>query len=424
MLGIWDKISYIVQLLAVCIMIMAPLRKRRYYLIRVFMLSSIFLAVSYGTNTWKGVPEMGIWFFIYWFSYIVACVLFVWLCMDGTVVQAVYCAICSCAIQHIAFDLYLIMEVLFDKNIVLSVFIYLAVYFLFYHYFMKKIPEQGQVVVGKKALFPMVTIILLVWILSLLENSAITGVEAENRYAVIYRIIDGLCCFYVLWGQLNQKENLHLQKELDGINYAWQQQKHQYKVSSETIDSINRKCHDLKKQIHALRYVADEEEKAAYLKELENDIMIYDAALDTGNKALNTVLMEKGLICKDNQIEWSCMADGSRLGFMKLEDIYAIFGNAIDNAIAAVMNLEDSQKRVISVKTISQNDILVIQIQNYYEGEIHFESHLPVTTQKDRKNHGYGIKSIQHTTEKYNGTMTVQTADNIFTLQVLIPVKG
>ena len=55
------------------------------------------------------------------------------------------------------------------------------------------------------------------------------------------------------------------------------------------------------------------------------------------------------------------MVDGSRMNFMKAEDIYGIFGNALDNAIEAVSRLEDPQQRVISVKAIYQKKILVIQ---------------------------------------------------------------
>lgn len=169
--------------------------------------------------------------------------------------------------------------------------------------------------------------------------------------------------------------------------------------------------------------MSDGQEKEEYLTELENDIMIYDTALQTGNRALDIVLMEKALFCKNHQINWTCMADGRKLESMKVEDIYAIFGNALDNSIRAVMELKDVMKRVISVKIISQNSILVIQIQNYYQGELAFENGLPVTTKKNKREHGYGMKSIQHVAEKYNGTITVKADNNIFILQILIPVE-
>ena len=267
-------------------------------------------------NLYYGVPENGAFPFTYWAFYIVVCIGFAKFILDATWQQAVYCAVCGCGMQHIAFDIYLIYQIS-------------------------------------------------VWILSILDNSAIAGFEAGMWHRIIYRVIDGLCCVYVLWVQINQKERMSLQRELDGINSAWRQQKKQYQVTSETIESINRKCHDLKHQIRALREITDEKEKEEYFNEIENDIMIYDTALNTGNKALDTVMMEKGLFCKNHGIQWSCMADGTKLNF---------------------------------------------------------EEGLPVTTKKNKRDHGYGMKSIRYTAEKYNGTITVNGRGNIFMLQVLIPV--
>lgn len=421
-LDFWEKISYMVQLIFACIIFMLPVSRKRHFEIRVILGGTILLISAYFINSIYVEQSYGILFLAYWAYYIVASMLFVWLGTASNLSAAAYCTACACAMQHVAFDVYLIYRSFGGDSILAMLLIYIIIYGLFYKLFAGKLTNYGEFVVSREALFPIVTIILLVWLLSLLESSGLPGFEAGTGQRIIYRIIDALCCFYVLWVQINQKEKLSLQRELDGINNAWLQQKKQYRVTSENIDSINRKCHDLKHQIRALRQMTDEQEKEEFFNEIENAIMIYDTALKTGNKALDTVLMEKGLFCKNHNIAWSCMADGSKLDFMRLEDIYAIFGNALDNAIAAVLALKDPKKRVISVKIITQQSLLVIQIQNYYDNKLHFEDGLPITTKKNKRDHGYGMKSIRYTAEKYNGTITVKTEDHIFMLQVLIPV--
>lgn len=421
-LDFWEKISYMVQLIFACIIFMLPVSRKRHFEIRVILGGTILLISAYFINSIYVEQSYGILFLAYWAYYIVASMLFVWLGTASNLSAAAYCTACACAMQHVAFDVYLIYRSFGGDSILSMLLIYIIIYGLFYKLFAGKLTNYGEFVVSREALFPIVTIILLVWLLSLLESSGLPGFEAGTGQRIIYRIIDALCCFYVLWVQINQKEKLSLQRELDGINNAWLQQKKQYRVTSENIDSINRKCHDLKHQIRALRQMTDEQEKEEFFNEIENAIMIYDTALKTGNKALDTVLMEKGLFCKNHNIAWSCMADGSKLDFMRLEDIYAIFGNALDNAIAAVLALRDPKKRVISVKIITQQSLLVIQIQNYYDNKLHFEDGLPITTKKNKRDHGYGMKSIRYTAEKYNGTITVKTEENIFMLQVLIPV--
>lgn len=420
-LEFWAKISYMVQLLAACLIFMLPARKKPHFWLRETAAAAVLLFLSYIVNSYYTSQVHGVLPFTYWAFYIIVCVVFAWNGLDGKPVQALYCAICACGMQHIAFDAYLIIHLIGGEQIVMSIAVYAIIYLLFYFFFAKRLPERGEFAVNKQSLFPIATIIALVWILSILDDSSLAGFQAEMWHRVIYRIIDGLCCFYVLWVQINQKEKMSLQRELDGIDYAFRQQKKQYEVTRETIDSINRKCHDLKHQMWVLRGITDEQEKEAYFKELEHDIMIYDTALKTGNKALDTVLMEKGLFCKNHGIQWSCMADGSKLEGIKLEDIYAIFGNALDNAIQAVMEIQDDEKRVISVKILTQNHLIMIQVQNYFESNLKFENGLPLTTKKDKRNHGFGMKSIRYTAEKYNGTITVQAKNHIFMLQILIP---
>ena len=166
-----------------------------------------------------------------------------------------------------------------------------------------------------------------------------------------------------------------------------------------------------------------ESDREAYYRELKKDIMIYDTAIDTGNEALNVLMMDKGLYCCEHNIQLSCMADAGSLSFMKLEDVYAIFGNALDNAITAVEKISDPEKRVINLKVLNQNNFFMVQLQNYYDGSLYFENGLPITTKKDKLNHGFGVKSIRFLAEKYGGTMTVSARDGIFTLQILLPIS-
>lgn len=425
----WIKISYMVQILAACLLFMFPAAKKRKYFVARTGLAAVGMILGSYMLADLQIEEVGIGALLYWAVYILAGIMYVWNGLEYSLLQAVYLGICACGMQHVAFDIYMIYQLQIGgqypipdaKGSVVSVIIYIVVYLLFYQFLAKRFVQYDKVNIRRDAVFPIATMILLVWVISILELSSATGFEAGIYNHMIYRVIDALCCFYVLWVQINQQEKMALQRELDGINAAARQQSRQYEITSETIDSINRKCHDLKHQIRALRETTSEQEKSDYLDELENDIMIYDVALMTGNKALDTVLMEKGLFCKNHNIQWSCMVDGTKLDFMKLEDIYTIFGNALDNAVTAVLALTDTERRVISVKILEQSSLLMIQIQNYYSGTLKFEDGLPTTTKKNRHEHGFGMKSIRYTAEKYHGIVTVQAKNQIFMLQILIP---
>lgn len=421
-MAFWEKLAYMVQLLTACSVFMYPIRKRENYAWRSIGSAVLLLTVVYFLNSFMGEPPGKTAILLYWIFFLILCLLYVWICADVPYSEVVYCACCAAAMQHTAYDIYQIYFLLVGKYPVVYVIIYGAVYFAYYYFFARKLTVDGRYRVGKEDIFPLLTILLFVWLLTILVRNT-QLIDGNMKNCIIYLIADGLCCYHILWGQVRQQEKMQLQKELDGINYVWCQQKEQYHVTQETIDIINRKCHDLRHQLRGLYKVEDEWERNRYLKEIEDAIMIYDTAVKTGNDALDTVLMEKGLFCHNHGIQWTCTAnDGSMLGFMEPGDIYAIFGNAIDNAIDAVMELEDQEKRIISARVFQKRNVMMIQVQNYYEGDLKFVDGLPLTTKKDKYFHGYGMKSLRYTAEKYNGTMTAAAENQIFTVNILLPL--
>ena len=46
-----------------------------------------------------------------------------------------------------------------------------------------------------------------------------------------------------------------------------------------------------------------------------------------------------------------------------------------------------------------------------------------LTTKKEKEFHGYGIKSIRYTVNKYDGAVSIDTKENWFDLKILIPMK-
>ena len=65
---------------------------------------------------------------------------------------------------------------------------------------------------------------------------------------------------------------------------------------------------------------------------------------------------------------------------------------------------------------------MCIQIENTCEGEVIFEQGVP-QTKKNKRNHGYGTKSIVRTVQKYNGNTLFSVEDNWFALKILIPIQ-
>ena len=89
----------------------------------------------------------------------------------------------------------------------------------------------------------------------------------------------------------------------------------QYKQSKENIRLINRRYHELKMQIAAIRAERDKVKQDAALAEMGGDIHRYEAENKTGNPVLDTLLTAKSMYCQQHGINLTCVADGTLLNF-------------------------------------------------------------------------------------------------------------
>jgi hypothetical protein len=228
-------------------------------------------------------------------------------------------------------------------------------------------------------------------------------------------------CFMTLWLQnlLFQKSAMY--RELITLDLLSKQREKQFQISKDNMELINRKCHDLKHQVAALRHVMESEQSRAYMKELEDALELHDARVETGNETLDTLLTEKRLHGVKNGIQIHCVADGAQLSFLDPVDLYTIFGNAMDNAMECVERIANPKKRQIDVLIYRQQQFVMVNILNPLEDTLEFEDGLPKTTKSDKRYHGYGLKSIAHTAKQYGGVLTVAVEDDCFSLKLLFP---
>ncbi len=211
--------------------------------------------------------------------------------------------------------------------------------------------------------------------------------------------------------------------ERDTLQSTLNLQYENYKLSQEYVDMVNQKYHDLKHQISVLRSEFDSDLQSAYLDKMEQDIRIYETQNKTGNRFLDTILMTKSIHCQKAGIQLTCVADGAALDFMDVMDLSSLFGNALDNAIEAAGQLEDPRQRLIRVSVSRQKGFLCIWIENRCKETLTVAGGIPFTSQKDTRYHGFGIKSMKKTAEKYGGTASVHAENGWFELRVLFPCE-
>lgn len=231
----------------------------------------------------------------------------------------------------------------------------------------------------------------------------------------------GLVILYAYQGYLNE---LYIREELANIDRLYKSQYKNYLYFQECMDVINIRYHDLKHQMNVLRAQSGEG-RTEWIDALEKEIEENNIFLNTGSSVLDTVLSEKMLLCKKEEIDLTCMADGSLLCFMQPADLCSVFGNALDNAIENVRLTEDKEKRLICVNVTRSKGCIYILIENYTESVRKLSGDLAEiqSTKPDKGSHGYGLKSIKRTVEKYGGTCTAAIEEHWFRLRILFDAE-
>lgn len=265
-------------------------------------------------------------------------------------------------------------------------------------------------------------VLLYAFFSALMSNYYIEGDFLPRRMTGLLIFISQFYTITILYLQTALFRKSAMQQELDTMNLLWHQQKAQYQVSRETIDVINRKCHDLKHQVAAMRTMESSERREQYLREIEDSVHIYDSMIKTGNETLDTVLTEKSLLCEASRITVNCVADGAQMDFMDPVDLYTILGNALDNAMEGVRAFEAEEMRVIDVLIHVRQRFLVINVTNPLKEPLTFREGLPVSIKPRDGYHGYGMRSIRHTVHKYGGEMAVEAENGCFSLRLMIPL--
>ena len=305
------------------------------------------------------------------------------------------------------------------------VVIYAVLYILIYliERYLKKDIEELQIT--RRELLVVYFVMIMVYCISNVSYVDVKSIFSAGTAMDVFiiRTLADLSGMAVLYAYHIQVKEIQMRFEKDTLRNIMDMQYKNYKLSKESIDIVNQKYHDLKHQINLLKSGADSEKAGEYLEQMEREIKIYETQNKTGNKVLDTILTSKSMHCQRHGIELKFMGEGQLLNFMEDMDISALFGNMLDNAIESVVKIKDRQKRLISLHVIQDKQFIRIRTENYCEENVQFQDGIPITTKKDKRFHGYGMKSMKKIVEKYGGSVMAGKANNWFELKILIPMK-
>ena len=435
--------EWVVEFYVIFALIIAPLKKRENFVIKLIAGFLVVLGVAAGDSVLYMAVGDKVWgrALVYAILFCVSVAHFM-LLFDLPVLLVIVFADLAYVIQNLIYRLFRLSWIIMSfVGVIPSEGIgsaaYKTVYYIqfllqtviFYFVCMR----AARKLVSERRLAETVVIVSTIIILALDGVSSMTDIASDALASKYYSHGDAFIFFIIVAANLsailtnvcviillfNSRRKNQLQDKVETLDYLLAQSKKQYEVSKETIEAINLKCHDMRHRVSAM--LSDKNVPKDTLADVAETISIYDSSIKTGNKTLDVILTEKALVCGHEKIVFSCIADGTAVNFVDRVDLCCLVGNILDNAVEACKKIPDEKKRIIdfSVKKAS-GGVALVDAWNYYEGELVKTDGEFGTTKADKTYHGFGLKSIKNVAEKYGGSVNTETDGGIFRISVVL----
>lgn len=173
--------------------------------------------------------------------------------------------------------------------------------------------------------------------------------------------------------------------------------------------------HDLKHNFDLLDYYLSEN-KYDKIKEyvLEKKLIIdsMPTFIQSKNQLINTVINNKIMLAYVNQLHVVCHIEVDERIEMNDYDLNELLNNILDNAIEYCLNQGN-----VNIEIIQDEFFLHIKVENDI-----LNNDIDMKTKKDKRYHGYGMKSIKKIIQKYNGSLDINI-DKTFELKGTLLLK-
>lgn len=191
-----------------------------------------------------------------------------------------------------------------------------------------------------------------------------------------------------------------------------------YKKRREHDEEIKKIYHDLNNHLTVIEKYEDETKRKKYIEYLKNELKKTSTFTRSGNDIVDIVLGDKREKYEDIQFLLLVQGDIDLLKKIDDFDLVTILGNALENAAEAIQKLNPEMRLVNMHIKIVHHFILIIIENEYMEGY----SSLDKTSKENTSLHGYGIANIKEAVDKYEGLVEIDTKEQKFSLQIILPV--
>ncbi|MBP1534614.1 MAG: ATP-binding protein [Ruminococcus sp.] len=185
--------------------------------------------------------------------------------------------------------------------------------------------------------------------------------------------------------------------------------------------------HDMRNNLNLLASLMKEHDYEAaeqYIADLAGGLAELSPRIVTGDDMLDSLISSKLADFDRQGIELTVKGVIEGGLDWKPIDICAVFANAIDNAAAACKEVPEGMDKYIRLSFRKTELQRVMTITNSTAGKVDCAKLMSgegrYTTKKDKSQHGFGLRNIRRTVERYGGVMQISSEENEFRMTIVL----
>ena len=253
------------------------------------------------------------------------------------------------------------------------------------------------------------------------QSTLYTGRILQIYIVVSIVLLIILTLFYAIFLMmaLSLNKNARLQQE----NHFLSLQQARYENLCSAIEEARQARHDIRHhflQLSSLAEKGDLEKIKEYLSNANSKIPDYNLHF-CENQAADSVISHYAALAKRENIPFQAKADLPAHISIDQIDMCLVLSNLLENALEASLKAKSSNRRIHAEVYLHHKHLLLIQVENTFEGKIQEKNHIFQSSK--RPGNGVGIQSVRHIAEKNGGDSSFTYENGVFTAKIMLRIQ-
>lgn len=203
----------------------------------------------------------------------------------------------------------------------------------------------------------------------------------------------------------------------------------EYQNLLKSTASLREMKHDMEIHLDVIQGLATKNEREkliSYIESYHQSLMSAHHLISTGNTAIDCIVSSKLDAAQKARIKTDFSIMLPKQFPLDTLSLSSLLGNLWNNAIEANLRLMEHVKECnpyirFFIKPFQH--MVIIHIENSYDGMIRMTSNKSFISTKEGIEHGLGMKRIHDIVKHGEGIIQIQTEHNIFSVHILLPLK-